>query len=231
VQLIEGTAERVDRIGDVFEVTTTAGRMHGRRVVLAYGLRDLLPDVPRVEKYYGGSVHHCPDCDGFEVSEKRVVVIGWGVKVVGLALKLLQWTSQLTILTDGHPRDWSNEHTSKLLQFGIGVKDEKITALEGKAPYATAAVLSSGERVALDAIFFTIGTERSCDLAEQIGCTEAKDTPSCLTVDDYKQTSVEGVYAIGDLVPGSQLAITSAADGAIAAIAINKSLLEPARIV
>ena len=50
-------------------------------------------------------------------------------------------------------------------------------------------------------------------------------------VDDHKKTSVEGIYAIGDLVPGSQLAITSAADGAIAAIAINKSLLPPSRLV
>ena len=52
-----------------------------------------------------------------------------------------------------------------------------------------------------------------------------------IVVDDHKQTTVEGVYAVGDLVPGSQLAITSAADGAIAAIAIHKSLLPPARLV
>lgn len=204
--------------------------MHGRRIVLAYGVRDTLPDVPKIEEYYGGSVHHCPDCDGFEVSDKRVAVIGWGKPVVGLALKLLQWTNQLTILTDGHDRDWSAEHTSKLLSFGIGVKNEKVIGLEGKRPYATAAVLSTGERVAVDALFFTIGTERSCGLAEDLGCALAEEGP-CLVVDDYKQTTVEGIYAIGDLVPGSQLAITSAADGAIAAIAINKSLLEPARIV
>lgn len=230
VELCDATASKVERIGDVFEVTTSGGRIHGRRIVLAYGLRDELPAVPNIEKYYGGSVHHCPDCDGFEISDKRVAVIGSGKSVVGLALKLLQWTNQLTILTNGEKRDWSKEHTSKLLTFGIGVKDEKIASLEGDAPYATAAVLSTGERVELDAIFFTIGTTRSCDLAEQLGCKLVDDSP-CLVVDDYKKTSVDGVYAAGDLVPGSQLAITSAADGAIAAIALNKSLLEPARVV
>jgi thioredoxin reductase (NADPH) len=61
-------------------------------------------------------------------------------------------------------------------------------------------------------------------------CRVMRRTPN-LVVDDYKETTIDGVYAIGDLVPGSQLAITSAADGAIAAIAINKSLLEPARRV
>jgi len=230
VELSEATAQKIERLGDVWDVTTTTGRMHARRIVLAYGVRDLLPDVPKIEKYYGGSVHHCPDCDGFEVSAKRVAVIGWGRKVVGLALKLLQWTDKLTILTDGNQRDWTSEHTSKLLTFGISVKDEKIVGLEGEAPYATAAVLSTGERVVLDAIFFTIGTERSCTLAEDLGCGLVEDTP-CLLVDDYKKTTIDGIYAIGDLAPGSQLAITAAADGAIAAIAINASLLEPARIV
>ena len=204
--------------------------MHGRRIALAFGLHDQLPDVPNIETYYGGSVHHCPDCDGYEVSDKRIGVIGWGKKVVGLALKMLQWSDQITILTDGHARDWTKEHTSKLLSFGIGVKEEKITRLTGKPPQVTAAVLDNGKRVPVDALFFTIGTERSCRLADDLGCQEVEDTP-CLAVDDYKQTSVEGVYAIGDLVPGSQLAITSAADGAIAAIAINQSLLEPSRKV
>ena len=78
-------------------------------------------------------------------------------------------------------------------------------------------------------IFFTIGTERSCGLGDELGCDTVEDT-SCFAVDDYRKTTVDGVYAIGDLTPGSQLAITAAADGAIAAIAINKSLLEPARI-
>jgi thioredoxin reductase (NADPH) len=79
-------------------------------------------------------------------------------------------------------------------------------------------------------MFFTIGVERSCLLAEDLGCKVDDEHPNII-VDDHKQTSVEGVYAVGDLVPGSQLAITSAADGAIAAIAVNKSLLPPSRVV
>ena len=230
VEICETTAQNVEKIGDVFEVMTTAGKMHGRRVVLAYGVRDKLPDVPGVEQYYGGSIFHCPDCDGWEVTDKRVGVIGWGRKAVGLSLKMLQWSNQLTILTDGHPRNWRKEDTSKLLSFGIGVKDEKIVSFDGDPPELRAAVLSTGERVAVDALFFTIGVERSCLLAETLGC-RVKTRTANIVVDDYKQTSVEGVYAVGDLVPGSQLAITSAADGAIAAIAINRSLLEPARKV
>jgi thioredoxin reductase len=230
VEICDASAEKIERVGDIFEVTTTSGKVHGRRIALAYGVRDQLPDVPQIEKYYGVSVHHCPDCDAYEARDKRLGVIGWGKNVVGLALKLTQWSDSITILTDGHDRDWNKEHMSKLLNFGIGVKDEKITSFDGEPPQVSAAVLSSGERVEIDAIFFTIATQRSCHLAEDLGCKVVEDT-QCLRVDDYKQTTVEGVYAMGDLVPGSQLAITSAADGAIAAIAINRSLLEPARVV
>jgi thioredoxin reductase len=230
VELCQCTAERVQRVGDIFEITTTAGTMCARRVVLAYGVRDKLPDIPDIESYYGGSVFHCPDCDGYEVTGKRVGVIGWGISVVGLALKLLQWTDKLTVFVDGHEREFSKEETSKLLAESVAIRDEKVTNLVGHDGMLQAAVLSTGERVDVDALFFTIGSERSCDLAEQLGCALVEGT-ACLAVNDFKETSEEGVYAIGDLVPGAQLAITSAADGAIAAIALNKSLLPPARQV
>jgi thioredoxin reductase len=230
VEFCDCTARSVEKVGDVFEVETTAGRWSARRVVLAYGVRDTLPDIAGVEAFYGATVFHCPDCDGYEVREKRVGVIVWGKKVVGLTLKLLQWTDRLTIFLDGHERDWTPEETSKLLAETITVKDEKVLSLDGADGLLQAAVLSTGERVPLDALFFTIGVDRSCGLAEVLGCDVDPDHPN-VVVNELKETSVEGIYAVGDLVAGSQLAITSAADGAVAAIAINKSLLPPSRVV
>jgi thioredoxin reductase len=224
------TAQRIERSGDVFEVITNIGTMRARRIALAYGVRDLLPDIPGIEEYYGGSVFHCPDCDGYEVTGKRVGVVGWGTKAAGLALELMQWTHALTIFVHGHDHDLSKEEMSKLLAQCINVKDERVTELVGHDGQLQAVVLTTGERVEVDALFFTIGTERSCDLAEQLGC-KLVDGTTCLKVSDVKETNVKGVYAMGDLVPGSQLAITSAADGAIAAIEINKSLMPPSRVV
>ena len=224
------TAQRIERSGDVFEVITNEGTMRARRIALAFGVRDLLPDIPGIEEYYGGSVFHCPDCDGYEVTGKRVGVVGWGTKAAGLALKLMQWTNALTIFVHGRDRDLSKEEMSKLLSQSIDVKDERVTELVGRDGQLQSVVLTGGERVEVDALFFTIGSERSCDLAEQLGCKFVDDT-ACLKVSDVKETNVKGVYAMGDLVPGAQLAITSAADGAIAAIEINKSLMPPSRTV
>jgi len=230
VELRNTTVMKVERVGDVFHVTTSEGVIRARRLALAYGVRDILPDIPDVNRFYGGSVFHCPDCDGYECTGKRIGVIGWGKKVVGLSMKLMQWSDEITIFTDGHERGFDKEDTSKLLALGIDVVDEKITSLDGDGDKVKSAVLSTGECVSIDAMFFTIGVERTTDLAEQLGCKIVDDTP-CLQVTDWKETTVDGVFAMGDLVPGSQLAITSAADGAIAAIAINKSLLPPARRV
>jgi thioredoxin reductase len=230
VQICKGSASKVEKVGDLFEVTTSLGVLRGRRAVLAYGVRDELPAIPRIEEFYGRSIFHCPDCDGYEISDKRVGVIGWGKRAAGLSLKLLQWTSQLTIFMNGHDRELEPDQTSKLLAETIAIKDEPIIELIGKDGILEAIVLSSGEHVPVDALFFNVGVERSCVLAEGVGCEVVQEAPN-VVVNEYKETSVEGVYAIGDLAAGSQLAITSAADGAIAAIAINKSLLPPARLV
>ena len=227
VELCAERATKIERVGDVFEVTTNASAgLRARRIVLAYGVRDTLPDIPEIESYYGITVHHCPDCDGYECRDQRIGVIGWGTKVVGLALKLMQWSNDIVVFTCGHPREWDEEEHSKLLAEQVDIKDEKIAALVGDDGLVKAAVLDTGERVAVQRLFFSIHVERSCMLAEDLGCEVDPHAPN-VQVDDLRRTTVEGVWAVGDLVEGSQLAITAAADGAIAAIAINKSLLPP----
>lgn len=230
VEFRDGRVSRVERHGDIFEVTMGDTCVRARRIVLAYGLRDTLPDIPEIESYYGKTVHHCPDCDGYESRDQRIGVIAWGRSAVGLALKLLQWSDDVVVFTHGQAREWDDEEHSKLMAEQINVKDEKIVALIGRNGAVEAAVLSTGEHVPVQRLFFSIKVERSASFAEDLGCQVSADKPD-VQVDDHRQTTVEGVWAIGDLVEGSQLAITAAADGAIAAIAINKSLLPPARQV
>jgi thioredoxin reductase len=230
VEFCEAHVTQIVKNGDVFDVTTTSGVVRARRIVLAYGVRDTLPDIPEIESYYGKTVYHCPDCDGYESRDQRIGVIGWTKAVVGLALKLLQWSDDIVVFAHGHEHEWDEEEHSKLLAEQISVKDEKIVALEGKDGCVSHAVLSTGERVPIQRLFFTIKVERATTLAEDLGCDVDPRTPNVI-VDDHRCTSVEGVWAVGDLAPGAQLAITSAADGAIAAIAINKSLLPPSRQV
>ncbi|HVG25334.1 MAG TPA: NAD(P)/FAD-dependent oxidoreductase, partial [Thermoanaerobaculia bacterium] len=156
-EIREGRVTKIEQVGDTFEVALDGETCRARRVVLAYGVRDTLPDIPAIESHYGKSVHHCPDCDGFECSGQRIGVIGWGKKVVGLALKLLQWSDDVVIFTHGHDREWDEEEHSKLLAERIDVVDERIVALDG-APLA-ACVVQTGERVPVQRLFFNIKVE------------------------------------------------------------------------
>ena len=237
----EGCVTHVERIGDE-RFRVTAGELGGeqggeagrdsvqsfdaRRLVLATGLRDLTPDCPGFREFYGLSVHHCPDCDGFEATGKRLVVLGNGKKTVSFALGLLTWTDKLTLVTGGDPDDMTAEHRARLESLGIPVLDRAIVALEGdtKAGLLERARLDDGGALECDALFFNLGTVPASNLHETLGC---RLDPECglVWVDEDQQTSVPGVYAAGDLTPRSQLAVVAAAEGAMAAIHVHKSLI------
>ena len=200
--------------------------------MLATGLRDLTPDCPGFRDFYGASVFHCPDCDGFEVTGKRVAVLGSGKKTVGVTLSLLTWTDRLTLITGGERGDMTGEHATQLARLDIPVVDRGVVKLEGHAgeKRLERVVLDDGGAVECDALFFNLGTEPASGFHEALGCRLEEDG-GLVWVDDEHQTSVPGVYAAGDLTPQSQLAVVAAAEGAMAAIQIHKSLVPESRRV
>ena len=231
--VIEGCVTQAERIGDEhFRVTTGDGQtvtqtFEARRLLLATGLRDLTPDCPGFRDFYGTSVFHCPDCDGFEVTDKRVAVFGRGEMAAGFTLNLLTWTNKLTLITGGDAGDMTDEHRAKLAHFDIPITDQSIAKLEGNTDtnQIERVRFEDGEALECDALFFNLGTEPASDLHSMLGCKlDAECGLVWVNVED-QQTSVEGVYAAGDLTPRSQLAIVAAAEGAMAAIHIHKSLI------
>jgi thioredoxin reductase len=231
--VVEGCVTKVEKIGEErFRVTTgdeetDAGKIfETRRLLLATGLRDLTPDCPGFRDFYGVSVFHCPDCDGFEVTGKRVAVLGSGRDTVGFTLNLLTWTDKLMLITDGRGSELTNEHRAKLAEFNIPVTDQRIAWLEGEAETHKLSRVRFTDDAALecDALFFNLGTIPASNLHEMLGCRLDEEC-GLIWVDDGQQTSVAGVYAAGDITPRSQLAVVAAAEGAMAAIHIHKSLI------
>lgn len=207
---------------------TQSRSFESRRLLLATGLRDLTPDCPGFREFYGSSVHHCPDCDGYEVRDKRVAVLSHNDSSVAFAVKLLTWSKQLTLLTDNH--EISPEDRAKLADFDIPVRTETVVSLEGDTSTRQLhrVLFDEGEPLECDALFFNLGTELATDFHEKLGC-RLDDDCGLVWVDQTRQTSVEGVYAAGDITPNSQLAVVAAAEGAMAAIHIHRSLLTEER--
>jgi thioredoxin reductase len=196
----------------------------GRRLLLATGLRDLTPDCPGFREFYGSSVHHCPDCDGYEVKDKRVAVLAHDQNAAAFAAHLLTWTKQLTLLTDQN--EISISDGAKLTALDIAVRTEAVVALEGdkESKQLQRVLFSEGEPLECDALFFNLGTELATNFHETLGCRPDEEC-GLVWVDDTQQTSIDGVYAAGDITPHSQLAVVAAAEGAMAAIHIHRSLI------
>ena len=227
--IIEACVDTVEKVSsEQFRVRTGEKSFEARRLLLATGLRDLTPDCPGFREFYGSTVHHCPDCDGYEVKDKRVAVLAHDDNAAGFTANLLTWTRHITLLTDG--RDISNDDRAKLSALDIALRTEAIVALEGDTStrQLQRVLFSEGQPLECDALFFNLGTELATNFHETLGC---RLDPECglVWVDDTQQTSVDGVYAAGDVTPQSQLAVVAAAEGAMAAIHIHRSLIPEER--
>jgi thioredoxin reductase len=242
--LTDGCVERVQRLGDEhFRLTYTALRMRGepnhpaplataqsgtgvleaRRVLLAIGIRDIWPEIEGLERCYGETAHHCPDCDGYESRGRKTVVIASGRKAAGMAFALATWTSQIVICTNGRPADLAPANLAKLDALNIPILEERVLRLTTRGGTVRQLEFESGMCLDCESLFFAIGHVPADDLGVQLGCE--RDDEGLIVIDEHHHTSAPHVFAAGDITPGPHLAVRAAAGGAVAAMAIHKSLL------
>lgn len=225
VQLIDQEVCIVKRNGSAaFALELADGRaLSAKRLLLAIGVRDVWPEIPGLAACYGESAHVCPDCDGYEAKGKKTVVIGSGRRAVGMALALANWTDEIIICTNCGAQDLSEEMLERLQALNIPVLCERVQSVRSMDSDVSCIQLEGGMQLDCERIFFSLGQHPADDLGAQLKCE--RDDSGLIVVDDAQRTSVEDVYAAGDITPGPQLAISAAAAGAVAAIAIHKSLL------
>ncbi len=207
-----------------FSVSLADGsQVRSRKLVLATGVEDILPDIPDVNAFYGSSVHHCPYCDGWEHRDQPISVYGKGKHGFSLARLLLQWSSCLTVITHG-PCEFDDEHRRVLSIAGVGIREDRIARLEGADGLLERIVFESGDAIPCRAIFFATEQRQRCTLAEDIGCVFTRG--GAVNTDRWEQTNVPGVYVIGDASRDVQFIVVAAAEGAKAAQHINADLQE-----
>ena len=229
VVLVDEMVDRTDMLSDDrFELYTTTGqRFEASRLLLAIGIKDIWPTIPGLDACFGASIHVCPDCDGFDARDNRIVVIGRGRRAVGMALSLTTWTDRIIVCSHGHEPEMDDELLAKLDALEIPVIDAHIERVHATDGFVKCVEFANGLQLDCDRIFFSIAQYPADDLGVQLGCE--RDERGQIVVDHAFHTSVLNVFAAGDITPGPQLAIRSAADGAIAAMAIHKSLVPPER--
>lgn len=225
-EILDGVVIEITGAKDAFRIVPeNEPPVTARRVLLAYGKRDELPEIPGIREAYGMTVHHCPDCDGPSALGLPIAVIGWGRQCAALALFLLTWTRQITLLTHGHDPDLDHRTTSVLEKNGIQLRTNRISRIVQDGGRVSQVEFEDGERLAIDHIFFHLGSGPASDLGDRLGCRKCETGD--LDVDHGQETSVSGVYAAGDITGRPSLAVFAATDGIRAALAIHRSLLPP----
>lgn len=198
--------------------------IYARRILLAYGRDDRVPEVPGLQPLYGQSVFHCPDCDGPHVVDQRVGVLGHDRPAAALALFLLTWADRTILLTNGLDPKLDEDARDALERHDVSIDTRKVHELVGSDGRLHHARIGDDE-LPLDALFFHWGSHPASALGPGTGC--ACDAGGNLEVDSSLETTVPGVYAAGDIIGRPYLIISAAAAGVRAALSIHRSLLPP----
>lgn len=224
VTLHQGTATalRRDEGDGLFHAMVDGAGISAERIVLATGVRDHVPEIAGFAEHYGIDVHHCPACDGYGARGRLVIVLGSGEHVPAYAAELLDWADGVRIITGSTEPAFDEKQRAVLADHGAEVVDGVAEALIGVPGALTGVQLADGELVEGDKVFFSYAHHPGNDLARQLGCE--LDHEGRIAVNGFQLTSVDGVYAAGDITAGLQLVPIAIGKGAAAGVACATSL-------
>lgn len=221
-EFVEHNVTALARDRDRF-VTEIRGRtVRARTVLLATGVVDIEPALPNLpDAIRRGLIRHCPICDAFEVTDRRIAIIGRGRHAVKEALFLRHYTPHITLLlADG--QQLKDADFVKLRRAKIDLILDPIAELFTEGKRLCGLRLDTGKELAFDSIYSALGAVNRSELATMLGARVGKDKD--IVVDAHQRTSVPGLYAAGDVVQSLNQIAVAFAQAAIASTAIHNGL-------
>jgi len=221
-QLRRGTVANIEMSHERFLVHGPEA-VHARTVLLATGVVNRRPpmmdDGVHDRALAQGLLRYCPICDGYEVTDLRVAVLGTGQHGHDEAMFLRSYTSDLTLVAPDETHTLSAEQRASLHEAGIKIagRCKSIRLADGK-------IVLEGEAgpLAFDSLYPALGSDIRSELAAQLGAERSEE--GCLTVDAHQRTSVPGLYAAGDVVLGLDQISHAMGEGGVAATTIRNDL-------
>ncbi len=223
VEVREVAVEEARQDGNGFVARLAeGGEVQARKLVIATGLVNDLPDIPGFCELWGHGVHHCPYCDGWEHRDRGLAVYGRGRKGKAYALEMTIWSRDIVLCTDGASR-LEPADLEQLARQGVRVDERRIARLEGDDERLHRVVFKTGEPLERDALFLTPKERQASALIDGFSCEITRK--GRVKTGEYECTNVPGLYVAGDSSRRVQFAIVAAAEGAMAAFAINNELV------
>ncbi|WP_408957056.1 NAD(P)/FAD-dependent oxidoreductase [Natrinema sp. 74] len=215
--------------GPRFRLEAARATVDAHRVVFATGFRDRSPDVPELERFTGRGLHYCLHCDAYTLGDGPVFVLGHTESAAHVAMTMLNFTPDVDLLLDDREPEWGDETAAQLEPHPVDIVDTAVVSADEDES------LPDDEPPWLGGLSFADGTERdylggfamygsayNAGLAADLGCELGDD--GAIDVDEHRETSVEGVYAVGDVTHGQNQTTIAVGDGAYAGLAIHKDL-------
>ena len=210
----------------LFELTDRKNKIHhSKKLLIATGLVDILPAVEGFQECYGKSIHHCPYCDGWESTGKKIGVYASHKNGFDLAVSLKTWSPYVSLYTDGG-KNLKSSQIKILEDYKIEIITDKISNLQHRNGRLNHIVFANGNKQACEAIFFVNGFQQQVDLAKEIGCQLSNK--GVVKTNRLQGTEIEGLFVAGDASKDMHFVVVAAAEGAKAGVSINKELQKEA---
>ncbi|MFB8239689.1 NAD(P)/FAD-dependent oxidoreductase [Kitasatospora purpeofusca] len=231
VDLLDGRVDRIVPVPvsvpgagvPVFDVHLAGGRvLRARRVVVATGLRDGLPELPGLAERWGRDVLHCPYCHGYEVRDRPLGVLGTDPGSVGQALLLRQWSADVVLLA--HTLELSADDRARLGARGVRVVEGEAVRVAVVDDRLRGVELADGSAVPCEALFLV--PRLVARDAPLFGPDCDRDAQGWVRTDRTGRTGVPGVWAVGNVADPRAQVITAAGAGSAAAVALNHDLVD-----
>ena len=214
---------RLDRIEGGFKAEWGSGSVTARKVLLATGLTNRRPPMDEElhdEALAKGLIRYCPVCDGYEVTDRKVGVIGSGGRGVAEAVFLRGYTQDITLIAPDRAHDLDRDDLRRLKEFGIECVDGPCHAVAAADECITVATPYGSYE--FDSVYPALGSDVHCELAKQIGCQLTDE--GTVIVDAHQRTSIPGLYAAGDVVLGLDQISHAMGEGGVAATTMRNDL-------
>ncbi|WP_343347222.1 NAD(P)/FAD-dependent oxidoreductase [Sphingomicrobium sp. XHP0239] len=225
-EIKDGRVTRLDRGEDgLFVADWGSGPVEARTVLLATGVSNRRPPMIDVETHDAamaeGLIRYCPVCDGYEVTDKRVGVIGTGDHAAAEAQFLRGFTASITLIAPDGAQDLTPPCRTDLEEAGIERIDGPVANIrpgEGEIMVE----VEDGRTFAFDSIYPALGSDTHVQLAEMVGASLCGER--CIEVDDHMRTNIDGLYAAGDVVIGLDQISNAMGQGGVASTTIRNDL-------
>ena len=222
----DGQVTRIEKRDDgLFEAEWGSGPVTAKSVLLATGVTNRRPPMDEEAHENAlrrGLIRYCPICDGYEVTDKKVGVIGTQERGRAETIFLRSYTPDLALIAPDGPHELAPADRRLLEESGVKLIDGPIEAIEPGDDEI--AILVGGQRHNFDSVYPALGSDTHTQLAEMLGAAQAGD--DCIRVDSHQRTSVPGLYAAGDVVHGLDQISHAMGEGGVASTTIRNDLAE-----